>query len=91
MSDPISRLIEAMQRMQASFSKLARDPKVLPNDREVNSAYVSLLSDLIRLAAEIRAGDGERGRLPGGGYQPRATIGEPVPPQGGSGVWEPKK
>lgn len=46
-----SSFIATMQRMQSSFRK---------TPSESSEAIVSVLSDLIRLAAEQRAGDGKR-------------------------------
>lgn len=51
----LSMLIESMQRMQATYRALS---KTTPSGGA--DLIVSVLSDLIRLSAEVRAGDGRR-------------------------------
>lgn len=63
-SDPISKLIVIMQRMQTSFRARSKDPRTFPEDVAAQKACADVLGDVIRLAAEIRAGDGERNRVP---------------------------
>ncbi len=56
------KLIAAMQRTQSSYSKQKRAcaEKRDFSNADACEAVVSVLSDLIRLAAELRAGDGEQ-------------------------------
>jgi len=66
----LSKLIEVMQRMQASYRAQAQAPlpvvgaslsNLLQLQEQAQAPLiVSVLSDLIRLAAELRAGDGSR-------------------------------
>ena len=59
----MTKLIAAMQRSQRGFQNMARST---PHGQEAatQSAIANTLSDFIRLAAELRAGDGERDKVP---------------------------
>lgn len=60
---PLTVLLERMQTMQASYRALAKNAKS-SSDKAAMEAVGNVLSDLIRLTAELREGDGLRGNLP---------------------------
>lgn len=61
----LSKLIEYLQRMQASYRKLGKGAEIShrPEEKDESALIVSVLGDVIRLAAELRAGDGSRAAL----------------------------
>ena len=57
--EKLSKLIEVLQRMQTSYRKQSK--AVDAREKDTAAGIASVLGDVIRLAAELRAGDGERG------------------------------
>lgn len=62
-TERLSRLITYLQTMQSSYRSIRKSAKTDAERRECDLVR-DVLGDVIRFAAELRAGDGSRANLP---------------------------